>query len=383
MIVVAGDWLTDPGCQAIFTMLNNAGHQVFVVGGCVRNALMGLPVKDVDFATDARPDQVEALAKSKRLKSIPTGKDHGTITVLAHGQAFEVTTFRQDIDTDGRHAVVAFSDDIEQDARRRDFTMNALYADFTGQVSDPLNGFSDLKAHKVRFIGDAMTRINEDYLRILRFFRFYALYSTPDVGLDPDGLAACASNLEGLIGLSKERIGAEMRHLLGAVDPAPAVAAMAHAGVLMRIIPGASSAQLAVLIHIEQQAGIAPDWLRRLAVIGGDKVTENLKLSRADSKKRDLLHQHIGDMTPLAELAYRRGGALTTDIAALRCATFSEDWSEGTIDDINTAAAQVFPVRAADLMPQLTGPELGAKLRQLETRWIASGFFDKKADLLG
>ena len=210
-----------------------------------------------------------ALAAAAGLAAVPTGIDHGTVTLLSDGQPFEVTTFRRDVETFGRHATVAFSTDIAEDAARRDFTMNALYAEPDGTLVDPLGGLADLRARRVRFVGDPARRIAEDYLRILRFFRIHAWYGDPAGGLDPEGLAACAALQEGLDSLSRERVGAEIAKLLAARDPAPAVAAMAATGILARVLPGADPRALAPLVHLEAGAGLAPRWQRRLAALGG------------------------------------------------------------------------------------------------------------------
>ncbi|CAN0587043.1 unnamed protein product, partial [Ectocarpus sp. 12 AP-2014] len=196
------------------------------------------------------------LARVAGLKPVPTGIDHGTVTVVADHDPFEITTFRRDVETDGRRAVVAFADTLDEDAKRRDFTMNALYARIDGTVIDPLGGLPDLRARRVRFIGDATDRIREDYLRSLRFFRFHAWYGNPDNGMDSDALAAIASHLDGLESLSRERVGAEMVKLLAARDPAPAVAAMRATGVLGRLLPGADDRALAPLIHLEDVLGL-------------------------------------------------------------------------------------------------------------------------------
>ena len=215
---IAGEWIEAAHVQQVLHMLTDAGHQAFLVGGCVRNALLGQPVADIDISTDAMPERVVALAGATGLKAVPTGIEHGTITVVAEGVGHEITTFRRDVETDGRRAVVAFSTRIEDDAARRDFTMNALYADATGAVVDPMGGLADLWARRVRFVGDADERIREDLLRILRLFRFHAWYGDPEEGLDADGLAACAANSAGIETLSRERIGHEMRRLLAAPD---------------------------------------------------------------------------------------------------------------------------------------------------------------------
>ncbi|MFL9503520.1 CCA tRNA nucleotidyltransferase, partial [Rhodopseudomonas palustris] len=289
---VAGDWLAEEGTQALCAALETAGHRALFVGGCVRNALLGVPVADVDIATDARPETVSVIAEKAGFRVVPTGIDHGTVTVIAKGVPHEVTTFRRDVETDGRRAVVAFSTRIEEDAARRDFTMNALYADRSGAVIDPLGGLPDLRARRVRFVGDAEARIREDYLRILRFFRFHAQYGDPDQGLDAEGLAACAALSAGIETLSRERIGAEMRKLLAAPDPAPSVAAMAAAGVLAQVLPGADPRMLAPLVHLEGSEPIR--WLRRLAVLGGEDVTEALRLSRAEARDLAALRAALG-----------------------------------------------------------------------------------------
>ena len=264
---ITGDWLDHPGTQALCAAMETAGHRALLVGGCVRNALLGVEVADVDLATDATPQTVSTIAEAAGFRPVPTGIDHGTVTVIAGGKPHEITTFRRDVETDGRRAVVAYSTDIQEDAQRRDFTMNALYADRHGTLIDPLGGLPDLLARRVRFVGDPETRIREDYLRILRFFRFHAAYGDPDGGIDPEGLAACAALADGLDGISRERIHAELRKLLAARDPAPAVAAMSQAGVLARVLPGADPRALAPLVHLD--AAQPPRWLRRLAVLGG------------------------------------------------------------------------------------------------------------------
>ena len=222
---IGGDWAGAAPTQALLAALVAAGGEGFFVGGCVRNALMGRPVADIDIATALHPEAVSKAATAAGFRVVPTGIDHGTVTVIAGHVPHEVTTFRRDVETDGRRAVVAYSGDMAEDAARRDFTMNALYARADGTVIDPLGGLPDLLAHRVRFVGNAPARIREDYLRILRFFRFHAHYGDPEGGLDPEGLAACAELAGGLSGLSAERVSAELAKLLSAPDPAPSVAA--------------------------------------------------------------------------------------------------------------------------------------------------------------
>lgn len=377
---ITGDWIQAEPLQAVMACLSNGGHQVFLVGGCVRNALMGLMVNDIDIATDALPERVIALAKPAGLKVVPTGFEHGTVTVIAGGQPHEVTTFRRDVETDGRRARVAFSTSIEDDAARRDFTMNALYADATGQVSDPLGGLPDVLAGRVRFVGQAEARIREDYLRILRFFRFHAIYGDPAVGIDSEGLAACAANCTAIETLSRERIGHEMRRLLGAADPAPAVAAMQATGVLANALPGADARALGPLVHLEGTR--APDWLRRLAAIGGDAPAQALRLSRSETLALEVLRSGIGSSAGVGELAYRHGAQAADSILLLRHVMLETPPAPGFAAAIAKGAAAKFPLRAADLDGRFVGPALGQALREREARWIASGFELSREQLL-
>ena len=377
---VSGDWLTDPATQGVCAMLTTAGHQALLVGGCVRNALLGVAVTDIDIATDATPDRVVELARAAGLKPVPTGIDHGTITVVADGKPHEVTTFRRDVETDGRHATVAFSTDVAEDAARRDFTMNALYARADGTVVDPLGGLPDLRARHVRFVGDPDRRIREDYLRILRFFRFTAWYGDPALGMDADGLAACAAGIDGLHALSKERVGAEIRKLLSAPDPAPAVASMARAGILTAILPGTDDRAFAPLVHLEGDE--PPRWLRRLAVLGGDDPTDALRLSRHEQRDLATLRDGIAGTGSPAALAALHGATLAGDTVLLRAALLETppppDWRAAVVRGAETP----FPVTAADL-PHLSGPALGAELKRLKTAWLSSDLRLTRSQLLG
>jgi poly(A) polymerase len=377
---VSGDWLSHPGTQTLMKVIDRAGHRVLFVGGCVRNALMGVPVADIDLATDAIPETVMKTCEAAGLRVVPTGVDHGTVTVIAGGRPHEVTTFRRDVQTDGRRAVVAFSTDLAMDAARRDFTMNALYATREGTVLDPLGGQGDVKSRLVRFVGEPSARIQEDYLRILRFFRFHAVYGDLEAGLDADGLAACAAHADGLSQVSRERIGHEMRKLLAARDPAPAVAAMAQSGILARILPGADTRALAPLIHHEMSA--KPRWQRRLAVLGGEGATERLRLSRSESADLACIAQGIGSLQSPAVLGHTVGEILATDTLLARAAMLDTPLPKGWQGNLVRGALAVFPVAASDLMPEYTGAALGARLKDLERRWFASDLRLSKAELL-
>jgi poly(A) polymerase len=374
---ISGDWLNRPDTQRLCRLLEDAGFQALFVGGCVRNALIGAPVADIDIATDATPDLVTNIARKGHFKVIPTGIDHGTVTVIAGGIVHEITTFRRDVETDGRHATVAFSTSLIEDASRRDFTMNALYARRDGNVVDPLSGLEDLQARRLRFVGDAQQRIREDYLRILRFFRFHAWYGDAEAGLDAEGYAACAALSAGIETLSKERIGSEMRKLLSAPDPSPAVAAMAQAGILARVLPGAEATALPVLVHFG-----ATDWIARLSVLGGAEVAENLRLSKAEARKLATCREELGSLRGPAELAYRFGSALARDIVLARAAIFTTPPPEDLEQRLAIGEGAKLPVRPIDLMPAFTGAALGDELRRMEARWIASGFKLTRAELM-
>lgn len=378
---IAGDWLSAGHVQKVLAMLSGGGHQALLVGGCVRNAALVQPVADIDIATDAPPERVVALAKAAGLKPVPTGIEHGTVTVVADHVGHEVTTFRRDVETFGRHATVAFSTDIHDDAARRDFTMNALYATADGTVLDPLGeGLADLAARRLRFVGDPAQRISEDYLRILRFFRFTAWYGDPDHGMDAEGLAACAAFSAGIETLSRERIGHEMRKLLSAPDPAPAVAAMQSSGVLAQVLPGAEARFLAPLVHLE--GSVPPDPLRRLACLGGEDPAERLRLSKTEARRLEQLRAALADTGSDAELGYRYGAETGRDALLIRGASLGQEIPELSRNRVAFGAAQRFPVTASDLMPALAGPALGAKLKELERRWIASGFSLSREALL-
>lgn len=360
--------------------LQAGGYRALFVGGAVRNTLMGLEPGDIDIATDARPERAIELAEAAGLRAVPTGFDHGTVTVVVHHHGFEVTTFRRDVETDGRRAVVAYSTDVTEDAARRDFTMNAIYATADGEIVDPLGGLADLQSRRVRFVGDAEARIREDYLRILRFFRFQAWYGTD--GPDPEGLSACASHAGGIDTLSRERVGAEMKKLLSARDPAPALAAMAATGVLTRVLPGATYEVLAPLVHLEAQAGLAPDPIRRLVALGGEGTAERLRLSRDEARRLETLSAAASCGAGAAELGYRHGLDAALSALAVRQATLGATMPPTAVDEASRGAAVQFPVKAADLMPAFSGPELGERLKALESRWIAAGFRLSRDELL-
>lgn len=379
---ISGDWLRHGATQAVCAALSSQRFQALFVGGCVRNALLGAPVSDIDIATNAHPHQVLDCAKQAGLKAVPTGIDHGTVTILSEGIPHEVTTFRKDVETDGRRAVVAFADTIEQDALRRDFTMNALYAEADGTVIDPLGGISDLDDRYVRFIQDPAQRIREDYLRILRFFRFNAWYADPTLGYDPEALAAIADLFEGMKTLSKERITSEMSKLFSAPVAFSAISVMSQVGVLQYLLPGATPKALGLLEHFEASMSVAPSPMRRLASLGLDLEIDRLRLSKKQLTTLDLLRTALkGDM-PVTECAYFHGPEHANDVLLLRAAFMETPPNPSDIDVIATAATARFPITASDLMSQLTGRALGEALKRLERQWLDSDMQLTKTELL-
>jgi tRNA nucleotidyltransferase/poly(A) polymerase len=375
-------FLADPAGQALCALLEDAGHQALFVGGCVRNAVMGIAASDVDISTSAVPQAVMECAAAAGLHAIPTGIDHGTVTVVVQGTPFEVTTFRRDVATDGRRAVVVFSDNIAEDAARRDFTMNALYANRHGVVFDPLGGLPDACARRVRFIQDPAERIREDYLRILRFFRFNAFYGAQEEGWDAAALAAISANIAGIETLSAERIGTEMLKLLSAPNPVPALCIMQQTGVLHSVLPGADTTFIGPMVHLEETVKSPINPVARLAALGGVDADVRLRLSRRDQKQRRAIAEHCMSMLNPKALGYLLGAKAGLAAVLLRAAMSSQPLPSDVVQFINDGAQAIFPVAASDL-PGLSGPALGQRLAKLKTAWLASDLTKSKSDLLG
>ncbi len=370
-------WQDRPGLPRLLTVLGAAEGDTRIVGGAVRDWLLNLPVSDIDIATRLLPDAVMARLAAAGIKSIPTGLQHGTVTAVVDGRPHEITTLRRDIETHGRHATVAFTDDWQADAARRDFTINALYADpVSGSVTDYFTGLADLSTRTVRFIGDARTRIAEDHLRILRFFRFSARFSDH---LEPAGLLACAERANDLMALSRERIRDELLKLLALPAPAPTIAAMLAHGILAPILPEITgTAALEALIAAEAAATVSPGPIRRLAALLPEKpaiaadIAVRLKLSNAEKARLT----EAADRTPVPAdpraLAYAIGAdaaldrlLLTNDPRAPHWAGPLRDWPRPRL-----------PISGKDLiaMGLPPGPAVSRKLAEVESRWIAAGF---------
>jgi poly(A) polymerase len=378
-------WLDAPQTRVLTDALGSQGIEFRFVGGAVRDAVLGRIATDVDLATTAPPQTVAKVLKAAGLRSIPTGIAHGTITALAGDRHFEITTLRRDVETDGRHAIVAFTDDWREDAARRDFTMNALYADAHGVVTDYFGGIDDAKAGRVRFIGDPELRIEEDALRILRFFRFHAHYGQG--ALDPGGLAACAKMGGAIDGLSRERVRDEIFKTLRAQDPYPVWAAMINAGVMAHVIAGATHVEtLSRIVALERSLGLPADPLRRLAALIGpsQKLKERLKLSNQDADRLSAFDAFAKRVDHVAHGAfgwalYGAKPAWVLDAAMLSHAAIGIPDStalENLVSFMGSWVEPHFPLSGADLQAAgiPPGPEMGRILAELERWWVAADF---------
>ena len=391
-------WLTAQPLAEVLAALNGDGEEARIVGGAVRNALLGEPPGDIDLATTATPEEVARRAHAASFKAVPTGVDHGTVTIVAHGHPFEVTTLREDVETFGRKAKVAFGRDWRADAERRDFTMNALSLSADGTVHDYVGGLPDLKAKRVRFIGDPAKRIAEDYLRILRFFRFHALYGDGDS--DREGLHACIAGREGLRGLSRERVRMELFKLLVAPLAAPTLTNMSDAGLLQLVLGGvAQLASMDNMVRIEAAIGAEPDAVRRLGALAvlieedASRLSERLRLSNVEHRRLYAMAEGWRHLSPAISeqdrraLLYRLDAESFTDRVLLAWAR-----SGASVDDAGWQALvnlpgrwpiPVFPLRAAEFIARgvAKGPALGAAMQAAKEAWITAGFPDTRAEI--
>jgi poly(A) polymerase len=384
-------WLTQGPLARLLALLDRDGEEARVVGGAVRNALLGEPLGDIDVATTALPDEVMRRAEQAGLKTVPTGIEHGTVTVIVNGEPFQVTTLREDIETFGRKAVVRFGREWKADAERRDFTMNALSASPDGTVHDAVSGLADLKARRVRFIGDPQMRIREDYLRILRFFRFHAAYGRG--GLDAAGMHAAVLLREGLDQLSRERIRMELIKLLLAPGAAPTLQAMTDSGILDRVLAGVPVVpRFARLVAIEAELGLDPDAVRRLGALAvfiiedAERLWERLRLSNSEHERLASMADGWWHTSPRLEenqaraLLYALGPERYRDRVLHAWVHESADVQDRDWRKLAELPgrwqAPAFPLRASDFMGRGVekGPALGAALAAGEAAWIAAGF---------
>ena len=377
-----------PDVQNLLALLNDQQARTMVVGGAVRNALLDRAVVDIDLATTLLPEEVMARAQKAKIKTVATGLDHGTLTLVNHGHAFEVTTLRKDIETDGRRATIAYSRSFIEDAERRDFTMNALYADHAATLYDPVSGLEDLRKGHLRFIGDAETRIREDYLRILRFFRFFADYAQGTI--DTLGLAACLALKDGLATLSRERIGHEWLKLLMARKACDTIAVMQNNGLLAHILPADIKVQR--LAHLLTLIPASEPMTRLFALLWPDEPTiaacqTALRLSNAQTKHLSALCKALGDTPePLAQSfadrqslhlwAFKQGPRVAQQAIALHIAQSGQPKTE--LDDLLSQIADLpehSPFSGADFLELgcKAGPLLGTMLQKVENLWINEG----------
>jgi poly(A) polymerase len=385
--------LDDPRLATLFAALARTGAETRVVGGAVRDALFGLPPHEIDLATTALPEAVLAAARAAGLKGVPTGIEHGTVTIVVAGTPFEVTTLREDVETDGRYAVVRFGGDFEQDARRRDFTVNALSLSPDGALHDYTGGLKDIAEKRIRFIGDAATRIREDYLRVLRFFRFNASHG--EGGFDREGLHEAIVARDNLGRLSRERIRAEIIKLLPARRAPEIMRVMSQAGVIEVLLGMGYPARLERLAAFEAAQGKKGDAILRLAAFSvliaedADRLRDRLRLSNEEHARlraaaRALAPLHGRETPPpvshLREMLFHCGSRAAADALAL---AFAESgaapgdarWLEAA-RYLELTSAPVFPIKGADLLARgvLPGRELGATLKALQAKWIHAGF---------
>ena len=385
------DWLTHGPVARLLALLGSNGEEARVIGGAVRNTLLAEPIGDIDVATTALPEEVIRRVEAEGLKAVPTGIEHGTVTVVIDGRPFEVTTLREDVETFGRHARVRFGRDWKRDAERRDFTMNALSLSADGVVHDEIGGYPDVEARRVRFIGNPGKRITEDYLRILRFFRFHAAYG--DGAPDPEGLHACIVARAGLDSLSRERVQVELFKLLVAPHAVPTLVVMAESGLLVALLGGVPLlASFTNMIKVEAASGLPSDPVRRLGALtlfvveDAARVWRTLRLANVEyermtamagdwwcvepriepQKAHALLYRLKPErFTDLVLLAWTRSPASADDPEWHALATLPQRWR-----------APIFPLRAADFVKRGVGkgPPLGAALRTAEAAWIAADF---------
>ena len=383
-------WLRSGPTARVLKVLNGNGEEARVVGGAVRNALLKIPIGDIDIATTALPTEVVRRAKAAGIKSVPTGIEHGTVTLVVEGQPFEVTTLREDTETFGRKAKVAFGRDWVVDAERRDFTINGLSVDADGVVHDHVGGLADIASQRVRFIGDPGKRIAEDYLRILRFFRIHAAFGAGEP--DRAGYLACIAARAGLEALSAERVRMEMMKLMVAQGAAPAIAAMADGGLLLPILGGvAYTGPFAAMVAAERLMGLKPDPVRRLGALAvavtedARRLATRMRLSNAETRALDSMGHRWCRLAGMDEatarrrlyrlgedryrdrlmLAWARSGGDHTSTPWRELATLPERWR-----------APKFPLRAADFIARgiAEGPDLGQALALAEDAWLAAEF---------
>ena len=375
-------WLRNPSAQKLSKLYKSFGYQVLFVGGCVRNTILKMPVTDIDLATDAQPEEIIKIAKENNIRFVPTGLAHGTITLIIDKKNYQITTFRTDFDHDGRYAKVEFTESLLLDASRRDLTINALYCNHVGEVIDPLNGLNDIKKQKIKFIGNPNERIKEDNLRILRFFRFQAIYGNKNLEIDSIALEACHNHKSKLAALSKERITSELRKILSAPNPLEVIIKMNETGVLNELFQNVSIDSLEAYLKTEEKFKININWLGRLLSLQVTQEEESLKLTRCEFKFLKQTKSAIENQIHVLEFSYYNGVENGKIYSILQNFRHNIILSKNLLNQINSLATKKFPITAKDLMPEIRGKKLGEALRSLEDRWIKSNFTLSKKELL-
>jgi poly(A) polymerase len=383
-----------PGLRAVLAAISGAGGEVRMVGGCVRNALLGEAIHDIDIATNLVPSQVVKAAADAKLRSVSTGIEHGTVTIVSDGTGFEVTTLRHDIETDGRKAKVKYTDDWASDAARRDFTLNALYCSGDGEVFDPLEGFADLESRTIRFVGDPDARIREDYLRILRFFRFISQYGRGEA--DTNGLAACARLKDGLQQLSRERIGQEFCKLLCGARASEVAKLMNEAGVSRTLFEADLRDTLLACVNARAKTlGVVPDYttlLNAALPLSADKLSTLLRLSNNQTRSLNELQSATAPTPALRDIErkvvlYQTGAQTWSRAVLLAWASLGlgeEDEWRRLLKLPDEWQVPVFPVKGSDVVAAgfEAGPQVGKVLKSLEDWWMAGGFLADRDELL-
>jgi len=392
-------WLSSKPVRDVFEALEAPGHETRIVGGAVRNALLGVPVSDIDMATTLHPKEVMERAESHGIKAVPTGIEHGTITLISDQVTIEVTTLRADIDTDGRRAQVVFGSDWHGDAARRDFTINAFYCDRNGKIFDPLGGFDDLHSRRIRFIGDAQKRIREDYLRILRFIRFHGAYGHGLI--DADGITACLRERGGLAQLSRERIWTEFSKILTLKNSATTIRLMFDHGLLTLILQGVPNLiRFENLIAIEDGLGLPRDAVRRLSALAlfvkddASRFGEIFRLSQKDAQRLRVVSGQYPEFNEklksnvAKKLIYNLGAPLFIDRLLLSISGQDRDKISQELQGLYDLALHwtppSFPITGEDALAlgMSPGPKLGRILKAQEAEWLSADFKPDREELL-
>ena len=379
-------WNSDSTLKTLIHSLESAGGEAYLVGGCVRNTILGKPFTDIDIATDLLPEQVVKISKKEGYKVIQTGLPYGTVTIVNAGRKFEVTTFRSDIKTYGRKASVKFTADIKLDAMRRDFTMNSIYMNISGQIIDPLESMGDLLKGKIKFIGNPSERIREDKLRILRFFRFLAEFNKGRSDIDQDTMEALYKYKKEVKSLSRERIWMELKRILSVPEPQHIFSIMIEKGILDEALPSIELEGLSKVVSAEKKYSVSTSHLIRLFSLNktiGKKWANYVSLTSNEAKILEFIKESLVHYKDLKTVAYKFGRVVAEGWLLNYDDGFSEMIPSKISEIIDNGCNTFFPVSGVDLLEEMEeGPELGRQMEWLEDLWIKSGFTMGKKELL-